>query len=417
MANGTFYKKTSPSDSLTRLLETWSKIDDRRTLKENREKTQLATNLTQIDALTDISQDSSSINYLVSLLSESSDKYNQYEETALASQAVQQKISNKKAAFDDYKFQMNKAKKMYFGNPVEGVKGFSQVSGDDITNNWTYEFISNQLNEIDDFQASLYQDFEKQNPVNFRYNPGGVTDKQLIDRMGDFRGQLMAGLEALRGDGKITDNELFYVLTHDKDGLIVARTDNMRASSTQINKLNTAIGTIKKNIASLQSYQVKQGMKEEERGFIGVNIAALADSGVNLIDQWKEQYQADPKDMDWASYQSMKEEEQFKLTPAGLINQWDNEIKHLMYQRRLSEMNYRKWSGFAWEQGADTLGASVQSEFEKMISGSTESDILKFEVTDPSQVPLDLEFDIETGLYYSPEEEKYYTVESVEKYL
>ena len=175
--------------NISKLLETW--MEYRSTERQN-----YSDSLSTIDKITKDANDITSIDALLNLIDKNNAKYgNKYKDVSMASEVVTNKLNNKKQLYEDYKFQMEKAKNMYLG--AEGVKGFKDLTGDD-AKYWTMDYVSSQLNEIDDFELSLYEDFEKTTPVKFRYSTGGVNDKQLIDRMKDYRGQLTAALDALR---------------------------------------------------------------------------------------------------------------------------------------------------------------------------------------------------------------------------
>ena len=425
--------KPNFTDSLSNIIEMWSNIDQKHKNKEDREVMQYSNTIATLDNSIDTVQTQSSINNLLNIINENSNKFNKYEQTSIASNVILNKVNNKRDMFNDYKYQMDEAKKMYFGYETAGdypskVKGISQLTGDDIKD-WSMEHIAKELNRVDDFNAVLYEDFEGKTPTKFRYNPGGISDKQLIDRMGDYKGQLTAGLEALRGDNKINDQELYYILTNNKEGLSEARRENVRASTTQINKINTATGTIKKNIAMLQTYQAKQEIKDKKNisNPLLQSITLLGDTGIDYDKQWEAEYNALPeeeRDISLDEFIRVKQEEMSLIGPKELIGQWADEIASLERKKRLAMQNYQNWSGYPYEAKTSIMGEAYEDDFNKFINKVEEFgesyDIDAKQIIskiNPEDMPNDIVWDDDKQMYYSQKENKYYTKKSIEDNL
>ena len=388
--------KPDPMDSLTRLIEMFSNIDHKYKVKEDREISNYSNTINTLDDSIDEMQTGNSITNLMNVINASHAKFSKYEQTSIASSVIQSKISDKKQMYDDYKYQMDEAKKMYFGEktPIPGVpgeyrtiKGIQNLTGDDV-DAWTMETIASELNRIDDFNSALYEDFEHETPVKFRYNPGGVTDRQLIDRMNDYKGQLQAGLEAMQGDGDITEEELFYVLTNNKAGLINARNLNVTAATKQISSITTAQGVIKKNIASLQAYQAKEDIREHRvanvRGSVNL-LGAIMNSGADIDEQYKAEY--DAKDEEFKAGTTLdqfiagKAEEMSTINPTQLLKQWAAELGLLETTKQNQIRMYKKWSGYNYSGGPVNMGESQKDSFDALFGQD------KFESSDLPGLP------------------------------
>ena len=124
-------KKPNPMDSLSAMIEMWNNVDARFQAKEDRDINQYSNTLNTLSDSLDNVQTGDSINNLLNIINENSPKFNKYEQTSIASNVLQNKALNKKEMFDEYKYQMDEAKKMYFGYTTKGqypnkVKGISQ---------------------------------------------------------------------------------------------------------------------------------------------------------------------------------------------------------------------------------------------------------------------------------------------------
>ena len=370
--------KPDPMSSLTNLIEMFSNINQKYKIKEDREIANYTNTINTLNDSIDEVQTGNSISNLMSVINSSNVKFSKYGQTAIASSVIQNKISDKKQMYDDYKYQMDEAQKMYLGEttPIPGipgeyktVKGIQNLTDDDV-NNWTMEKIASELNRVDDFNSALYEDFENKTPVKFRYNPGGVTDRQLIDRMNDYRGQLQAGLEAMQGDGDITDEEVFFILSNNKQGLINARKLNVDAATKQIRSITTAQGVIKKNIAALQAYQAKEDIRENRISNVrGANLMAdVLNSGVDMDGQYEAEY--DAKDEDFKAGTTLdqfiagKAEEMGTIGPAELLEQWAAELGLLETTRKNQIRMYKKWSGYNYSAGNVNMGDANLDEFD-----------------------------------------------------
>ena len=369
--------KTNSMDSLTNLIEMFSNINQKYKIKEDKEISNYSNTINTLDSGIDEATTGNSITNLMNIINASHVKFNKYEQTSIASNVIKSKISDKKQMYDDYKYQMDEAQKMYLGEttPMPGipgeyktVKGIQNLTGDDVQG-WTMETIASELNRVDDFNSALYEDFENKTPVKFRYNPGAVTDRQLIDRMNDYKGQLQAGLEAMQGDGDITDEELFYVLSNNKQGLVNARILNVNATTKQISSITTAQGVIKKNIASLQAYQAKEDIRGNRiTNARGNSLLDAISAGVDLDGQYQTEY--DAKDDEFKAGTTLdqfiagKAEEMSTIGPAELLGQWAAELGLLEITRQNQIRMYKKWSGYNYSAGDVNMGDANKDAFD-----------------------------------------------------
>ena len=114
-------------------------------------------------------------------------------------------------------------------NASEMANKFIDYRIDDYKN-MSLEDVMMELRSITDFNSYVYKTPDKKEFNNFvgYQNSGGMNDKQVINRINEYERTLNTMVEAFSNDGKVTDNEIFFILTGDKKGFQTAKADNVK---------------------------------------------------------------------------------------------------------------------------------------------------------------------------------------------
>ena len=246
------FKKRNPASQAQGWLELINTINSNQNIK-------LANNLQEIDEINNTvnnTSDVNSIDNLVSIIQSDSSTYANNPISNAASSTVISNAKSKKQTIEFYHNQIDDMAKKYIGSG--GIKGIQDLDKDDFKF-YDYDYISSELNKVRDFK-NIFKD-ESYN-IN-SYNNQNIRTSQLKDRIEQYEQKLLAGLEAVKGDNLITDNELIYIITGDKDGLINARTSKLQSLSNVKNANNRAIAAIKKNIASVSKSIITKNLSEQ----------------------------------------------------------------------------------------------------------------------------------------------------------
>ena len=400
--------------------------------QKEKQKERIDNSLTNIDSLINELPDTNSLLYMQNNLYANESSYSQYPDTRIKAATTNQKIQNKLQERRVYENIINQAKDKYIG--IYDKDGTQTTSGirdwesnfdkftDDVVENWTYDKIADELNFLDDFEMLVTGKEGVIDKSQFigKYNPGGVTDLQLIDRMGDYRKQLEAALFADATNARIEDHELYGVFTGDKEKLENDRTSNMESANDNIDKYDRAMGSIKKSRNNLKSklagYTAKDLKQAEESGGLQITYAAADVKTLNaLTDIAKSEFEIDNKGFE--NFEDYKEDyflEKGQVDIRDFLRDLEAEIELYEGLKQKEKIRYKKWSGNEYRKSSKQLKDIYKDKFAELIFGQ---EIETFNYRDEKNPPQDLEFDKELDLFFSPTLQKYYDKDSVIKFF
>ena len=400
--------------------------------QENKHKKRIDNQLTNIDSLIEQLNDTNSLKNVQNSLFSNESSYNQYPDTRIKFVTTNQKISNRLKGKNIYENIINQAKNRYIGTYDEdgkqltsGIKNWENDFNkftDDVVENWTYDKIADELNFLDDFDylTKGKEGIIEKSKFIGQYNPGGVTDLQLIDRMGDYRKQLEAALFADATNARIEDHELYGVFTGDKEKLENDRTNNMESATKNINKYDRAMGAIKTSRNNLKSklagYTAKDLKQEEESGNALGHFAAADVKTLNaLTDIAKSEFKIDNKGFE--NFEDYKEDyflEKGQVDIRDFLRELEAEIELYEGLKQKEEIRYKKWTGQGYKKSTEQLREIYKNKFAELVFGQ---EVETFNYREEKNPPKDIEFDQELNLFFSPSLQKYYDKDSVMKFI
>jgi hypothetical protein len=297
-------------------------------------------------------QNISSLDSLVNIINSNTSSYATNNANKYASQIVHDKAIQKRAEIGHYRKRIDNMQNKYFG--IGDEPGFENVEDLDILN-WDYEFLSDELMSIKDFESVFFEDYEKQHPVKFTYNPSKIRTGDLRRRVEAYKNNIYTALESLKGDNLISDYELPFVISGDKAGLNTSRVHYSKFYTKQFNNNNRAIGAIKGNIAKLKDYIIRETIKAGKKGKglaenpdLVNSEQAYIQSGINLHEQFGTIWETDIKlqeSEEKESYVNRMVMETIPKKPEELVRQFTQEIQGYEGKNKIYEREFYKWMG------------------------------------------------------------------------
>ena len=353
------FKKRNPVTQAEGWMELISSIQSTNNIKINNDLDQIKTLDTTINA----TSDPDVIDNLVSVIQSDSTSYNK-PITIAASSNVISNATNRKQNIEFYHKQIDDMSKKYVG--AGGIKGIQDLDKNDFKF-YDYDYISSELNKVRDFNNI----FKDQDYNMDSYNNQNIRTSQLKDRIEQYEQKLLAGLEAVRGDNLITDNELIYVITGDAAGLKAARTSKLASLTKVKNSGNRAIAAIKSNVAKMRGWAVKSGITESRgesqvetvfKDFNMQDYILKTDKGLSnyegLRKLYSEQYnninfnstelgKDDKGDLllDEEEYINQQIEVAMLTNPKVLLDSWIDEIAAYEFNNQKIDLEIKKWGG------------------------------------------------------------------------
>tara|TARA_R110000824_G_scaffold52478_1_gene145527 strand:+ start:1862 stop:3136 length:1275 start_codon:yes stop_codon:yes gene_type:complete len=380
--------------------------------------TEVGKEILQLNASVDSAQNLGTIDNLLNIINSNTSNYSTNNANKYASQTVYNKASQKEAEIKYYRKKVDNMQDKYFG--VDEKPGFENLSTDDILN-WTYDSVSDEIMSIKDFEAVFFTDYEKQSPVNFSYNPNKIKTDDLRRRVDAYKNNIYTALEALRGDGLISEYELPFVVTGDKEALASSKEHYSKAYKGKIKNSNKAVSAIKKNIANLKDWIVKESIRGKGDGNIFTNPdlvtseQAYIKSGINLHQQFGAKYDADislqesePKE----DYVERMVRETIPQNPLELVRQWSQEIQGYENNNAISEREFYKWMGYKMQ--TDNTPTNIKEEWNKEFNNKDKPWSTRAYPKSKDEVPIDLTTDRISRHYYSNETNEYYDKDTID---
>ena len=235
---------------------------------------------------------------------------------------------------------------------------------------WTLKDIMNELDYIENFERLMYEDpISKKDPVKFagHYLSKGkevegkepnqpMRDISIINELtGDkgYKAVLNTALMALRTGNVIDDEELFYVLTGDKEGLENKVTEIKEVTGGNIKSYRSSMNSIKKYRKQLDVAVAKKGIKgDQEFGLANIPMdAILAEYNIDKDSEWFQDESGEPLSFD--DYKEEKMAEYEDMTVQQVLDMWTKEEENLKYLMDEELYKYYKWVGEEYiEKGA-----------------------------------------------------------------
>ena len=209
--------------------------------------------------------------------------------------------------------------------------------------------VAKQLRRIDSFEANLYTDpMKKDKEVKYIGNyflkdeNGEVVGRDvdviqgILGKTG-LKNQLLTSLSALEGDDMITDNEIFYILTGDFEGLDTARTQHVKDSRANLVSYRRSSNTIRKFQKELYNYMAKQDIKDTETS---MNISFDILTSVDDTDRNNPMYDG----LDDEDIKALKLIQYAGMSIDDVMNHWERElVKYQIYSER-EAATYKLWN-------------------------------------------------------------------------
>ena len=242
---------------------------------------------------------------------------------------------------------------------------------------YTIDNINSALDEINNFESSLYTDpMKKDKEVKFinHYplkNEAGETigkDVDIINRLlgeGGLKDKLLTSLAALEDDDLITNNEIYYIVTGNKEGLENARTENITTSKANLI-------SYRRSSNSIRSYQkqilnaIAKGQIDKEGKAIDIFNATLLFENltVNELDFNNPLYAG----MDEEDIKASKLSEYEGMSIGDVMAKWDNELikYHLMSQKE--NKRFKLWANQNFEFSDPTVDDIVAEKIRRSLA-------------------------------------------------
>jgi hypothetical protein len=413
------FKKVNIAGDIDNLVQLINSAQTNKNIKLDR----YATEITQIDNSISNTSDLNSIDNLVAILKANKRDYRNNVVSNTASDNVINKASNRKQTIEFYHNKIDEMAQNYIG--TKSSKGYQNLDKNDFKY-YDYDYISKELEKIRDFK-NIFQD--KTYDIN-SYNNQNIRTSQLKDRIDQYEGKMLTALEAVKGDNLITDNELIYIISGDKDGLTNARTGNIQSLNQSKQSITRATGAIKKNIASLRKWLVQKNVTIDlEKSPVNISDFKLTDylldkdSGVNNMLNMQDYYgkiydmtklgdeNEDILREDRDSFINSEISKSNLTNPVTVLSSWQEELQAYEMRNQKIDLEIKKWGGTNLS-GFDK--DEVDSKEDDMYNSVF--DVMKLEEPKSiNELPLDLQ-STERG-YYSQETGKFYNTSIVDELL
>tara|TARA_R100000700_G_scaffold1030_1_gene2661 strand:- start:7531 stop:8766 length:1236 start_codon:yes stop_codon:yes gene_type:complete len=405
-----FKTAQSGQNSLNQLLQVMNTISNIEERKEENKRAKNIESLNTINKGVNDASDIDSIDNLVNLLNINSPDYNSNTTTLTVSENLKNKARIKKEKINYYHETINDMANNYLG--TNDFKGYQNLDKNDFAE-FTYESVSNELAKIKDFERI----FEDETYNVHSYNNSQINTIQLKDRISSYKQKLMAGLEATKDNNLVDDNELVYIITGDSAGLKSAKTNNLKSLNKQKLNNNRAMASIRKNIASMKAWMIKQ----VDQGGSPIKFADSVDWGLLNIgamnDYYTKMYESNPEfqDEELENFITRKFKEDSLKNPKSLLFSWQNEIQGYEGLNKIVDLEIKKWGG------TDVTGFNTPYDtelLEKDMRKSLGLDISGAKVPKAEEdIPIDLQSTDDGNSYFSPSENKFYDKNAVNNLL
>ena len=242
---------------------------------------------------------------------------------------------------------------------------------------YTVDNIKSAINKINNFESSLYTDpMKKDKEVKFinHYfleNEAGETvgkDVDIINRItgeGGLKDKLLTALAAFEGDDLITNNEIYYIITGNKDGLETARTGNIEKSKNNLISYRRSSNSIRSYQKQILNAIAKGQIDKGDKAMSVFSTTALFESiDVDELDLNNPLY----AEMDKEDIKASKLSEYEGMSIADVMAKWDNELikYHLMSQKE--NKKYKLWANQNFEFSDPTVDDIVLEQIRRSLA-------------------------------------------------
>ena len=412
--------KNLQTTSISDIIELLNAFSSRSEQRKDYYDTKTGKEILALSSGVDNAQSLNSLDYLLNAINSNTSNYSTNSANKYAANTVYDKASQKKAEIKHYRSKVDNMQDRYFGSDKK--PGFKDLSTENILG-WTYDSVSDEIMAIKDFESVFFEDYEKKTPVNFTYSPNKIRTDDLRRRVDAYKTNIYTALEALRGDGLISEYELPFVVTGDKEALASSKEHYSKIYKDKVRNSNKAISAIKKNVANLKDWIVKQNIRGKDKG--GGNLIINPDlvtseqayikSGINLHQQFGTKYDTDISLQESESKEDFVERmlrETIPQNPLELVRQWSQEIQGYENNNAISEREFYKWMGYKMHAEADTP-PDLSDKFTTQFSDTDKPWTTRVYPKSREEVPLDLTSDA-SGHYYSDSQGQWYDKETID---
>lgn len=261
---------------------------------------------------------------------------------------------------------------LYVDNAYSMLPNFNEVLSSDenkkkFTDTLTLSKIQEELSKINNFKDAK-SIFNPENKLRFVSQPEGLPPKAdfAIDNdIDNYKSVLETALVAVRSEGAINDDEMFFVLTGDKTALESRIADVKKNVASNIKNHNSSINAIEKFKKTLAQTQATQQLKGSDTFNLDVAMTSNA-----LIADMTDIYGTTKEDIneviasDLSSMDGMTYDEIFTM--------YDEEARGYAGLIELEKAKYYRWTGdnyFALKKDKEkeeSLEEKIRRELEEL---------------------------------------------------
>ena len=232
---------------------------------------------------------------------------------------------------------------------------------------YTIENIQNAITAIETIEANLYtdplkRDKEHQFVGHYFHDDGSGNKTQDIqiakqlgigkdkDATGGLKNKLLTALSSLEGDKIITNNEIYFVITGDKEALATARTNHIKSSEDNLKSYRRSYLAIENYKKGILSYISKNNLDPKDMkidmGFTAM-FAGIQDSLLQVTDI--DRLNPINKGKTDTDIQADKLNSIQDWTVSELLAYWAKEQAYYQILTERESKRYKVWANKDWE--------------------------------------------------------------------
>lgn len=261
---------------------------------------------------------------------------------------------------------------LYVDNAYSMLPNFNEVLSSDenkkkFTDTLTLSKIQEELSKINNFKDAK-SIFNPNGKLRFVSQPKGLSPKAdfAIDNdIDNYKSVLETALVAIRSEGTINDDEMFFVLTGDKKALESRITDVKNNVTSNIKNHNSSINAIEKFKKTLAQTQAKQQLKGSDT--FDLNVAMTSNA---LIADMTDIYGTTEEDINEVIASDISSMD--GMTYNEIFTMYDEEARGYAGLIELEKAKYYRWTGdnyFALKKDKEkkeSLEEKIRRELEEL---------------------------------------------------
>jgi len=234
---------------------------------------------------------------------------------------------------------------LYVDNAYSMLPNFNEVLSSDenkkkFTDTLTLSKIQKELSKINNFKDAK-SIFNPDGKLQFVSQPEGLPPKAdfAIDNdIDNYKSVLETALVAVRSEGAINDDEMFFVLTGDKKALESRITDVKKNVTSNIKNHNSSINAIERFKKTLAQIQAKQQLQGGDAFDLNVGMTSNA-----LIADMTDIYGTTEEDINEVIVSDLSSMD--GMTYDEIFTMYDEEARGYAGLIELEKAKYYRWTG------------------------------------------------------------------------